>query len=327
MAATRECKYSVVIPCYCSGQWLDELVTRIRATMATLGESYEILLVNDASPDATWSKIDELAQATPELRGLDLMFNTGQFRTILCGLSHVRGEYIILLDDDLQNPPEEIPKLIQKMTEEPQLDCVMGDYQKKQHSLLRNIGSRLYRYMTAKLYRMPTTIKLTSFILMKRELAEAMCMHGTVSPVMGALIYRTTSRVANTPVVHEPRVAGESGYSLLSLARIMLDNLFSASILPLRLLTFFGSAVALASFFLALFYIVRFVSGGIGAPGFMTQVILIIFFGGMTLFSVGLIGEYLIRIIEEVRKPPRYVVRQEVGATISAVPQSREAVK
>lgn len=285
--------------------------------MDRIEESYEILLVNDASPDSTWSAISKLANQNELVRGIDLMFNTGQFRTIICGLQHARGDYIILLDDDFQNPPEEIPKLIEKMDICPELDCVMGEYTKKHHSLIRNLGSDFYRFIVAKLYRMPTSIKLTSFVIMKSQLAEAMCMHGTVSPVIGALIYRTTSRVANTPVVHRDRVSGESGYSLFALVKIVLDNLFSASVLPLRLLTFFGSAVAMGGFLLASYYMIQYLSGGIAAPGFMTQVILIIFFGGMSLFSIGLLGEYLIRIIDEVRRPPRYVVRGVTGKTIA----------
>ena len=313
MSSAQDYRYSIIVPCYCSGDWLDQLVQRVVGTMDSLGDSYEIILVNDASPDSTWGSISELANENETVRGIDLMFNTGQFRTIICGLQHARGDYIILLDDDFQNPPEEIPKLIEKMRTCPELDCVMGEYAKKQHSLIRNLGSDLYRIIIAKLYRMPTSTKLTSFVIMKQQLAEAMCMHGTVSPVIGALIYRTTNRVANTPVVHHERVAGESGYSFLSLIRIVLDNVFSASVLPLRLLTFFGSLSVMGGFVLASYYVIRYLSGGIGAPGFMTQVILIIFFGGMSLFSIGLLGEYLIRIIDEVRRPPRYVVRGVAG--------------
>ncbi|MDB4534165.1 glycosyltransferase family 2 protein [Vicingaceae bacterium] len=304
------CTYSIVIPCYCSGDWLHELVERIHSTMRALGESYEVILVNDASPDGTWNKIVEIAKHSPSIRGIDLMFNTGQFRTILCGLQNTKGEYVILLDDDFQTPPEEIPKLIQKMEAEPDLDCVMGEYEKKYHDLLRNMGSIVYRFTVSKLYSMPMSLKLTSFVLMKRKLAEGLCQHGTVSPVIGVLIFRTTSRIANTVVEHKPRVAGKSGYRLSRLVSIVLDNIFGASILPLRIVTLLGLSAATASIALSIYYFVKYFSGGIGAPGFMTQVILTIFFGGMTLFSIGMVGEYLIRIIDEVRKPPRYVIRQ-----------------
>ncbi len=278
--------------------------------MRSIDESYEIILLNDASSDDTWNEIVDIVNHSSFVRGIDLMFNTGQFRTVLCGLQHAQGEYIILLDDDFQNPPEEIPKLIQKMESDPDLDCVIGEYRKKHHSLVRNLGSALYRYSVARLYSMPTSIKLTSFILMKRKLAEGLCQHGTVSPVLGVLIYQTTSRVANTLVDHKPRIEGNSGYSFPGLVRIVLDNIFGASVLPLRLVTVLGLSAAIAGVVLTTYYFVKYFTGGIGAPGFMTQVILIIVFGGMTLFSIGLIGEYLIRIIDEVRQPPRYVIRQ-----------------
>jgi dolichol-phosphate mannosyltransferase/undecaprenyl-phosphate 4-deoxy-4-formamido-L-arabinose transferase len=283
--------------------------------MRKLDTSFEILLLNDASPDqVTWPAIRRIAAAAAEVRGIDLLFNTGQFRTIICGLEQARGRYVIMLDDDFQNPPEEIPKLVAAMQASPELDCIMGEYQEKHHGMVRNFGSYLYRQLLARLYGMPSSIKLTSFVIMKRELARAMCLHRTVSPVIGQLIYRTTSRVANTPVEHSDRIAGESGYSFTQLVRILFDNLFSASVLPLRLVSYLGLTAAFAAFFLAVYYLVKYYVGGIGAPGFMTLVILIIFFGGMTLLSIGLIGEYLIRIIAEVRRPPRFVIREQTPA-------------
>ena len=209
------CKFSIVIPCYCSGDWLPELVERIDKTMRVYGESFEVILVNDASPDNTWHHIAELAQQYSFVHGVDLLFNTGQQRTTICGLERARGEYVILMDDDLQHLPEEIPRLIRAMQSETAPDCVMGIYDQKQHSLFRNLGSRAWRYIVAKLYDVPTTLKMSSFRIMNRELAQALCLHGTVSPMLGVLIYRTTSRVANTLVDHRPRVGAKVDTDLL----------------------------------------------------------------------------------------------------------------
>ena len=275
--------------------------------------NYEIVLVNDASPDDTWSRICELSVSHSCVRGVDLMFNTGQFRAIICGLQHADGDFIILMDDDLQHPPEELPKLIDRMTDEPALDCVMGTYSQKQHSFLRNLGTRIWTRIASSLFKISSNANITSFVLIKRKLAETMCLHKTVSPVIGVLIHRSTNRIGYELVTHDPRIAGESGYRFFALITIVLDNIFSSSVLPLRMITLLGLGSALLSIFLGLYYLGAYLSGGISVPGFVTTVLLIIFFGGMTLFSSGLVGEYLLRIVDEVRRPPRYVVRETVG--------------
>ena len=122
------CKYSIVIPCYNSGKWLAELISRIDATMSPRGETFEILLVNDASPGNTWEVIQQLVKRYPFVVGLDLLFNTGQYRATICGLEYANGELIIIMDDDLQHLPEEIPVLINAIRQRPELDCVMGIY-------------------------------------------------------------------------------------------------------------------------------------------------------------------------------------------------------
>ncbi len=301
------------MPCYRSADWLESLVVRIEAVLDPMQVSYEILLVNDASPDETWSRICDLSLRHSCIRGVDLMFNTGQFRATICGLQHAVGEFIVLMDDDLQHPPEELPTLINRMSEEPALDCVMGTYSQKQHSFLRNMGTRIWTHIASHLFKISSKVNITSFVLMKRKLAEAMCLHETVSPVIGVLIHRSTSRIGYELVSHDPRVAGESGYRFFALVKIVLDNVFSSSVLPLRMITMLGLGSAVLSIFLGMYYLVVYLTGGISVPGFVTTVLLIIFFGGMTLFSSGLVGEYLLRIVDEVRRPPRYVVREIIG--------------
>lgn len=308
------CNYSIVIPCYCSGPWLTELVDRIDVVMRARNEPFEIVLVNDASPDNTWDVIREVARRYPCVRGIDLQFNTGQHRATLCGLEHTCGDLIILMDDDMQHLPEELPKLIDTMVELPDTDCVMAEFSRKHHGVLRNAGSRLWLWIAAKMYGIPPGLRLSSFRVLKRQLAETLCLYGTVSPLLGPLIGLATRRVVNVTVQHNQRIQGKSGYSLVTLVRMTLDNVFGASTFPLRLVSLLGVSSAAGSVALGAYYLVRYVLGQIAVPGFMTQVLLTMFFGGMILFSVGLVGEYLIRIINEVRRPPRYVVRETTGA-------------
>jgi dolichol-phosphate mannosyltransferase/undecaprenyl-phosphate 4-deoxy-4-formamido-L-arabinose transferase len=305
-------QYSIVIPCYRSGKWLDELVSRISAAMSASGSAFEILLVNDASPDDTWQVICDLARRYTSVRGLDLQFNVGQYRATLCGLQHAQGRFLITMDDDLQHPPEELPRLISALAEHPEWDCVMGRYHTKRHGLLRNAGSRLMRSLNVWLYDAPRHITPSSFRIMTRQLAQALCQHETVRPILSPLIFRTTHRLGNVDIQHAPRSYGRSGYRLSRLLSILADSFLSATTLPLRLVSGLGLVAASGSVALGLYYLIRYFTHRTRVQGFTTQVLLIIFFGGLTLFAIGLVGEYLSRVIDEVRRPPRYVVRQSV---------------
>ena len=148
---------------------------------------------------------------------------------------------------------------------------------------------------------------------MTRQLVDAIVRHQTVNPILNPLIYRTTRRIENVAVEHNDRAYGQSGYRFSQLVRLVVNNVLSASNLPLRLVSVLGIFSALGSLVLASYYLYAFLAHNITVPGFATQVLLIIFFGGITLFSVGLVGEYLIRILDEVRGAPRYIVRAEVG--------------
>ena len=306
--------YSIVIPCYKSGKWLDDLVGRIEKVMQPLGEPFEIILVNDASPDDTWQAIERNAQSYPFVRGIDLLFNVGQFRALICGLEHSRGSYVITMDDDLQHPPEELTKLVTAMRERPELDCIMGAYEDKKHDFIRNLGSRFMGKLNEIFYQKPPDLQLSSFRIMRRQVADAVCAHRTVKPIIGPLILRSTRRVGNVTVEHHPRTGGRSNYSLLKLVRTTLDNMISVSTLPLQFLSIMGFLCALGSGLLTAYYLLLYLIGHIAnVPGFTTVVLLVTFFGGMILLSIGILGEYIILIITQTSKPPRYFIRSEIG--------------
>lgn len=312
------CSYSVVIPCYRSGAWLGELVERIAAAMAAVNEPFEVILVNDASPDDTWTAIEELTERFSFVRGFDLLFNAGQFRATMCGLEQARGEQVVIMDDDLQHPPEAIPTLIAELRSRPDLDCVMARFDAPQHGLLRRIGSRFAAFLFTYLYGKPRAISPSSFRILRSAVVRAMCQHQTVNPVIGPLIYRSTRRIGNVSVQHLPRQRGRSGYSLPKLIRIVLNSYFSASTVPLRGVSLLGLLSALASVVLGISYLTRYWLNKITLPGFATQVLLTLFFGGLTLFAVGLVGEYMIRIMDEVRRAPRYFIRARADSRVAS---------
>ncbi len=308
-------QYSIVIPVYRSGAWLAELAAEILATMDTAGHpDCELILVNDRSPDtATWPAVEQAAAADPRVRGIDLVYNVGQFRALLCGLQHARGELILTMDDDFQHPPSELPKLIDALAERPDLLCVMGDYETRGQNPVRRLGSALFSRILDRAYGKPPGIRTTSFRIMRRALAEAMLAYRTARPQPGPLIVALTDQVANVPVRHEPRRAGQSNYSLFSLWRNTVDSVVYASTAPLRFLSSFGSLCAGAAFLVGVGYLVRWAAGGIGVPGYTSQILLIIFFGGMTLLGLGVLGEYVARIIGEVTGPERFQVARTCG--------------
>jgi polyisoprenyl-phosphate glycosyltransferase len=311
---TAPCAFSVVVPCYCSGAWLPELVERLHATMATLGGRFELLLVNDASPDGTWRVIEDLCARHRFVRGFDLLGNAGQFRTTICGLEHARGDVVVTMDDDLQHRPEDVPALVAALRADPEVDCVVAAYRSKRHGTLRNLGSVLYHRVEAALYGGRRDLRMTAFHAMRRPVALAICAHRTARPVLAPLLLSSTRRIANVEVEHQPRSRGRTGYSLRRLVGIARDSIVAGSVAPLRMVSTLGFAAATLSLGLGCWYLARYLMGRIHVAGFTTEVLLITFFGGLTLLSIGLLGEYVAHILAEVARPPRYRLRRVAEA-------------
>lgn len=303
---------SIVVPCFRSGQWLDQLAAEIKQAMAKAKFSYELILVNDCSPDDTWDTIQNIAATDENVRGIDLVFNTGQYRSTLCGLLQAQGEIIVTTDDDLQQPPSELPKLIQTLLDNNNTDCVIAAFANKKHNPLRNLGTGIMDILFRVIYKKPRGIRSTSMRAMRRPLVAAISEYSTINPNINPLIFQTTNRIMSVPVDHQQRAVGNSGYGILRLITLMIDNVVSVSTLPLKCISMIGFLAAFASFVLGIYYVLQyfFTENIKSDTGFMTQVLLIIFFGGTTLFAIGLLGEYIIRIMEEVRGRPRFVIRQ-----------------
>lgn len=307
----NQIEYSIVIPCYSSGEWLEELAERIAAVMIPIG-SFELILVNDKSPDEkTWEEIVKLAQEYEFIRGIDLLYNVGQFRATLCGLEHALGKFIITMDDDLQNPPEEIPKLLQAMKENPSMDCIMGKYARKHHSLLRNAGSCFLDKIMNRLYGKPPNITTSSFRIMTSQFVSTLIHYRIASPQLGPLIVALSKKISNVTVQHEVRKYGLSGYGFYQCVKETFRSIINASIAPLRMFSFLGFATAGIAFLIALFHLFRWALGGIGLPGFTSLILTISFFSGMVLAGIGVLGEYIGRIIHEISGLPRFIISKQ----------------
>ncbi len=318
---------SIVIPVYKSRDCVVELLRQLTEVLDAMGRQYEIIMVDDSSPDDSWTVITGLASDYPKLSAIRLMRNCGQAKAIFCGLAHARGDVVVTMDDDLQHRPDQLPKLLQVLESSPQVDCVCGYFPEKKHAGYRNLGSRIIRWVNGKAFGLPRNLHWSSFRAMRKSLVGAILANRTQNPSISALVYGSTHRVVSIPVEHARRYAGRSNYTLAKQFRLALDNICNVSMLPLRAVAALGMAICLLSAILVVVFLVKYVRGQVGVAGWTTVVILISFFAGVTLLSLGVIGEYLVRVLREVQGSPTYMIRDTMGniAQRSRSESSKEA--
>ena len=304
--------YSIVIPVYNSEKSLRILHKRIAEEFdRVIGQPFELILVDDCSKDRSFSVIRELTEEDARVKGIQLSVNHGQQKAVICGFHYVTGDYVITMDDDLQHPPEEIPKLIDKMNSSEDIDVVVGAYDVKKHGPIRRFGTWLMNLSSNMIYGKPNKLKLTSFRLLKRQVVENLCKISVSQPTVGPLLLQTTSHIVNTTVTHDKRQYGTSGYSLRTLIRSFIRNMITNSDLPLVCIGKIGILSFIISIALTIYYVLQYLISGISIAGWTTTVVLILLFGGMTLFSIGIIGRYLTSIMMEAKKYPAYLIRTE----------------
>lgn len=302
-------KYSVVIPVYNSGSWLEKLVEDICVVLDESRE-YEIVLVNDRSPNKnTWTVIKEICDKNKRVRGIDLQYNAGQFNALLCGIKHSKGSYVITMDDDFQHSPSEIPKLIQKIQDK-DCDCVIGSYAHKEHHFIRVFGSGLVNHLMERIYRKPRDVQSTSFRIMKREFAQVLISYVGKNPQVGPMVFLADGDVENVLVEHHKREYGKSGYRPLRLVTETLNVIINSSTFPLDVVTLGGFGVAGLSFLIGIVYFILYITGKIKVPGFTAQILVTTFFSGVILLSIGVVGKYVGHIVKELIGFPAYMVKE-----------------
>ena len=305
-------KLSFVIPCYRSQETISTVVDEIERTVAALGAyDYEIILVNDSSPDDTFSVISALAENERHITAVDLAKNFGQHAALMCGMRRSSGEIVICLDDDGQTPADEVGKLLEKIEEG--YDVVYASYGHKQHSGFRNFGSRVNAKMTEIMLGKPRELSLTSYFAAKRFIIDEMLRYENCFPYVMGLVLRSTKNICNVTVNHRARELGQSGYNLGKLLGLWMNGFTSFSIKPLRLATYFGALTAFAGFIYALVIIIRHFTVGLAPLGWSSTTALLLILGGIILLVLGLIGEYIGRIFMCVNDSPQYVERQVVS--------------
>lgn len=304
--------YSVVVPVYNSEHTLDELYTRVKAVFdETLKQDFEMILVDDGSKDQSWSVMEKLHDADPRVKIIQQARNFGQHPALLCGFHYVQGDFIITMDDDLQHPPEEIPKLVQVMNERDDVDVIIAKYEGRKHNIIRRMGTAVSVYATSKMLGKPKDLEITSFRLIRRFIVDAIIKMNVRLPQIGNLLIQTSNRIINVPVKHDARKYGHSGYSFRRLAHDLFYDIISNSAFPLIMVRDIGIVSFLVSVVLALYFLIRFFMFGRSVEGWTSSMLIMLAFFGLTLLSIGIMGEYLMHILDESKKMPNYVERQK----------------
>jgi glycosyltransferase involved in cell wall biosynthesis len=302
---------SVVVPVYNAAQTIDTLVERLLAVLRQRAVAFEVILVNDGSRDGSWGRIQHFSRMHPEIVGLDLMRNYGQHNALLCGIRAARHDIVVTLDDDLQQPPEEIPTLVDAV-EAGHGDVVYGRPVKEQHGLWRNMASRLVKTALKSALGAEMAPLVSTFRAFRTELRTAFERYQSPLISIDVLLSWATNRFAAVPVARVPREQGKSAYNFRSLARHALNMATGFSVLPLQIATVVGFACMLFGAGVLVFVLVRYLLEGTTAPGFPFLASIITIFSGAQLFALGIIGEYLGRMHLRTMERPPYAVRSRV---------------
>ena len=307
-------KVSFVIPCYRSTETLPKVVEEIKTTMSELHKyEYEIILVNDCSPDDTFETVKKIVSKNDNITGIDLAKNFGQHSALMAGLREACGDVMVCLDDDGQTPADEVGKLLDAV--EAGADVAYARYDHKKHSFFRNFGSAVNEKMTRIMLGKPKDLYVSSYFAVKRFVVDEMCKYTYAFPYVIGLVLRSTKNIVNVDVTHRSREVGESGYTLGKLLGLWFNGFTAFSVKPLRIATATGAAAAIAGFLYGIYTIIKKLvikPDGL-VTGFSALMSVTVFMGGLILLMMGLIGEYIGRMYVSMNNSPQYVIREKVG--------------
>jgi glycosyltransferase involved in cell wall biosynthesis len=299
---------SVVVPVYRSAAILPELHERLTSALAALADHHEIILVEDAGGDDSWAVIERLAEHDGSVRGIRMSRNYGQHNALLCGIRAARYDVVVTLDDDLQNPPEEIGKLIALL--EGGADVVYGTPTNEQHGFLRDQSSRITKLALQSAMGAETARNVSAFRAFRANLRDAFTTYRGPYVSIDVLLTWGTTRFSHVPVRHEPRLVGASNYTFRKLVTHAFNMMTGFSTLPLQIASVIGFLFTLFGFGILVFVLVSYLTNGAVVPGFAFLASIIAIFSGAQLFALGIIGEYLARMHFRAMDRPTYFVRE-----------------
>jgi len=305
----REC--SVVVPVYNSQASLPVLIERLSGVLPTVVDRFEVILVNDGSRDESWDGICQAARKHAWVRGINLMRNYGQHNALLAGIRAARFGVVVTMDDDLQHPPEEIPRLLEAISQGH--DLVYGTPASTEHGLPRTVSSRLTRLWLHRVLGVAIASRASAFRAFRTVLRGGFAHYEGPAVAVDALLAWTTTRIVSVEVRHDPRRHGRSQYGWLKLARLAIDLTTTFRTWPLRLASLVGFVVMLLGLAALAFVLGSYLATGQPLSLFRFSASIIAIFSGAQLFTLGILGEYVARIHHRVLREPSYVVRERVG--------------
>ena len=302
---------SVVSPVYRGEKMVSELVRRNVEALSGMGVEYEIILVNDASPDNSWGAIEQECRKNPNVKGLNLSRNFGQHYAITAGLSYAQGEWVVVMDCDLQDRPEEIPNLYKKAQEG--FDSVLAQRIQRSHGWFKRMGSKYFYKVFSYLTETEQDASVANFGIYNRKVIAAVLSMGDAMRYFPTQIQWVGFRRAYLPIQHDERAEGKSTYNMSRLFRLAFDTIISFSDKPMRLMVQMGLMVTLISFIVGLVFLVRYFMGEIEVLGFTSLMISLWLLGGIIISLIGVVGIYLGKLFEKAKDRPTFIVNQRLN--------------
>lgn len=299
-------KISMIVPVHNEEETLEMLHSRLASVLRDLGESYEIIFIDDGSTDSSLRVLKELHGKDPKVKLISFTRNFGQHPALTAGFDHARGDVVITIDADLQNPPEEIPKLLAKLDEG--YEVVFGVFYHRKDSAFRRAGSAFSKWVLSRIMPVPVT-NLSGFRAVSGKAVRQLRLLDEKSKFLDGLLCWMGYRVGTVEVEHFARQAGKTKYNPVKLVAMWVTMLVSFTDMPLKIATFGGFLLGIVGILMALVYLVRYFSYGYAVPGFATIVILVTLFAGIQLFCLGILGEYIGRVNKGVKNRPEYIIR------------------
>lgn len=303
---------SLVVPVYESRESLDILAKAVSEVMTDIGRPWELILVDDASSDGSWDVVRRLAAADPGIRGIRLARNSGQHNALLCGIRAARFSVTVTLDDDLQNPPAEIPKLLEKLSDG--FDVVYGSPDRERHGLPRDLASRLTKAVLQKSMGVATASRVSAFRAFRTSIRDSFASHGGPYCSIDVLLTWGTRSFGAVTVRHEARTMGRSHYTFRKLVTHAFNMITGFSTIPLEIASMAGFIFMLFGVGVLLYVLTQYFVNGGSVPGFPFLASIISIFSGVQLFSLGVIGEYIARMHFRLMGIPGYTVSEDTGA-------------
>lgn len=310
MKKTENKKLSFVIPCYGSEKTISFVINEIVSTVKDKNP-YEIICVNDCSPDNLYETLEKIAIENKNIKVINLARNFGQHNALMAGFRFVTGDTIICLDDDGQTDPNDCYKLIEALSDD--VDVAYARYPKKKENIFRLVGSRFANRTKHWLCDIPQNIETNSYFACKRFIVEEIIRYDNAYTYLAGLVIRTTKKIVNVDIPHHKRIEGKSGYSIKKLFSLWLNNFTSFSVKPLRIATICGMICALGGLVFSVYIIIKKIMVPEIQVGYSSIMCVLLFIGGMLMLMLGLIGEYIGRIYICLNKAPQYVIRNTIN--------------